>query len=73
NIFNYPVEDIVAGSQLKVKVRVFDPEKTRLVVGLKVETERIERESYNKFMKAQDKLTNNFGDLLANKFKDSHK
>ncbi|MGD9886988.1 MAG: (d)CMP kinase [Bacilli bacterium] len=73
NIFNFPLENIVVGGQLKVKVRVFDPEKTRLVVGLKVETERVERESYNKFMKAQDKLTNNFGDLLADKFKDSNK
>ncbi|MGD9604525.1 MAG: (d)CMP kinase [Bacilli bacterium] len=73
NIFNFPIENIVVGGQLKVKVRVFDPERTRLVVGLKVETERVERESYNKFMKAQEKLTNNFGDLLANKFKDSNK
>lgn len=73
NIFNTPAEAIAVGGTLKVKVRVFEADKTRLVVGLKSDTEKVERESYGKFMKAQEKLTNNFGDLLASKLKDSNK
>lgn len=69
NISNYN-EPIEVGKALKVKVRVFDPEKTRLVVNLRIETEHIERESYSRFMKpAQEKLSNTFGDLLEEQLK----
>ncbi|MDD3999698.1 MAG: S1 RNA-binding domain-containing protein [Bacilli bacterium] len=60
---------VAEGDVLKVKVRVFDPLRTRLVVNMRAEFERQERETYGKFMKSQDKLSNTFGDLLEDQLK----
>ena len=72
NIYNYPVDSITEGSTLKVRVRVFDPEKTRLVFGLRVEFERPEKD-YGKYMKSQEKVSNTFGDYMSEKFKSGKK
>ncbi len=60
---------VAEGDVLKVKVRVFDPIRTRLVVNMRAEYERQERETYGKFLKNQDKLSNTFGDLLEDQLK----
>lgn len=63
---NVNVEELVAGKEIKVKVRVFDPEKNRLVVSMKDAEERVEKENFNKYMKSQDKMTNTLGDYFNN-------
>ena len=72
NISNYN-EPIIEGNTLKVRVRAFDPANTRLIFTLRVDYERVPREAYGKFMKSQDKLTDNFGDLLEKQLKNFKK
>lgn len=64
-------ETVSEGDVVKAKVRVFDPQKTRLVVSMRAEQERQEREAYGKFMKTQtqEKLSDTFGDLLEDQLK----
>ncbi|MDD4076951.1 MAG: S1 RNA-binding domain-containing protein, partial [Bacilli bacterium] len=69
SIANYH-EEISIGTELRVKVRVFDPKRTKLVVNLRAETERHPRNSFRQHQKTQDKLTNTFGDLLKSQLKD---
>lgn len=67
-----PAQDTVSeGDVVKAKVRVFDPQKTRLVVSMRTEHERQEREAYGKFIKAQtqEKLSDTFGDLFEDHLK----
>lgn len=54
------------GEVIKVRVRAFEANNTRLIVQLRHEQERFqEREVYGKFTKQpQEKLTSSFGDLL---------
>ena len=61
-------ESVVSGTQLKVKVRVFDPNKQRFIVSMRdaEEPQQREEKSYNKYVKSQDKMTNTFGDYIAN-------
>lgn len=60
---------INVGEKLRVKVRVFDQHRTKLVVNLRVEPER--RPSLAHHAKPQqEKLTDNFGDLLKSQLKD---
>ena len=61
---NANLEELVAGKEIKVKVRVFDPEKNRLVVSMRDAEEKVEKENFNKYMKSQDKMTNTLGDYL---------
>jgi cytidylate kinase len=68
SIYNYN-EPINEGDTLKARVRVFDPQRTRLVVNLRAEVERQERETYGKYMKNQEKLSNTFGDMLEDQLK----
>ena len=63
---NANLEELVAGKEIKVKVRVFDPEKNRLVVSMRDAEERVEKENFNKYAKSQDKMTNTLGDYLNN-------
>lgn len=64
-------EHLSEGDVVKARVRVFDPEKTRLVVGIKTEQEKQPRETYGKFLKneTQDKLSDTFGNLLEDHLK----
>ncbi len=61
-------ETIVAGSQLKTKVRVFDANKQRFIVSMRdaEEPQPREEKTFNKYVKSQDKMTNTFGDYIAN-------
>ena len=68
SIYNYN-EPINEGDVLKVRVRAFDPQRTRLIVNLRGEVERQEREIYGKYMKSQEKLSNTLGDLLEDQLK----
>ena len=61
---NTNVNDLTVGKEIKVKVRVFDPEKNKLIVSMRDAEERVERENFNKYMKSQDKMTNTLGDYL---------
>lgn len=60
-------DSIQAGEVLKTKVRIFDAAKGRLVVNMNEAEERVERENYSKYMKAQDKISNTLGDYLKEK------
>ena len=61
-------ETVVAGTTLKVKVRVFDANKQRFIVSMRdaEEPQPREEKTYNKYVKSQDKMTNTFGDYIAN-------
>ena len=61
-------DSVVAGTVLKVKVRVFDPNKQRFIVSMRdaEEPQQREEKSHNKYVKSQDKMTNTFGDYIAN-------
>ena len=61
-------ESVVAGSTIKVKVRVFDANKQRFIVSMRdaEEPQPREEKTYNKYVKSQDKMTNTFGDYIAN-------
>ena len=61
-------DTIVAGSQIKAKVRVFDANKQRFIVSMRdaEEPQPKEEKSFNKYVKSQDKMTNTFGDYIAN-------
>ena len=61
-------ETVVAGSTLKAKVRVFDANKQRFIVSMRdaEEPQPKEEKSFNKYVKSQDKMTNTFGDYIAN-------
>lgn len=59
------VESIQIGETLKVKIRALDTAKAKLVVGLNDAEEKIEKENYSKYMKAQDKISNTLGDYFA--------
>ncbi|MDD3170993.1 MAG: S1 RNA-binding domain-containing protein [Bacilli bacterium] len=50
--------------EIKVKVRVLDSEKNKLVVSMRDAEERIEREIFKSTMDLQDKMSNTFGDYL---------
>lgn len=58
--------EVKVGAELKVKVRALDTQKSRLVVNLNDAEEKIEKENYSKYMKAQDKISNTLGDYFAN-------
>lgn len=58
--------EVQVGAELKVKVRTLDAQKSRLVVNLNEAEEKIEKENYSKYMKAQDKISNTLGDYFAN-------
>ena len=64
-IANYH-EEIAVGSMLKVKARVFDPRRTKLVVNMRIEPER----RVAPRARQQEKLTDNLGDLLKSQLKD---
>lgn len=57
--------EVQIGAELKVKVRTLDTQKGRLVVNLNDAEEKIEKENYSKYMKAQDKISNTLGDYFA--------
>ena len=59
------VESVQIGETLKVKIRALDTAKAKLVVGLNDAEEKIEKENYSKYMKAQDKISNTLGDYFA--------
>ena len=58
---------LVEGQEVTGKVRAFEPERTRLIITLREDSERVapkeNRKEFNKFMK-NDKVTNTFGDFL---------
>ena len=65
---NVPKDTVLAeGQEVSGKVRAFEPERTRLIITLREETERVapraDKKEFNKYMK-NDKLTNTFGDFL---------
>lgn len=64
-IANYH-EEIAVGSMLKVKARVFDPRRTKLVVNMRIEPDR----RVAPRARQQEKLTDNLGDLLKSQLKD---
>lgn len=74
NIVNYD-KPINVGESLKVRVRVFDAANTRLIVQLRTEQERVEREVYGKFtqQQPQEKFSSTFGDLLEAQLKKKNK
>ena len=61
-------ETVAAGTVLKTKVRVFDANKQRFIVSMRdaEEPQPKEEKSFNKYVKSQDKMTNTFGDYIAN-------
>lgn len=59
-------ESVQEGTVLKVKVRVFDNAKQRFIVSMRDAEEKAEKETFNKYVKSQDKMTNTFGDYIAN-------
>lgn len=57
-------KDLEIGKVVKARVRVFEPDKTRLIVHTRSE-QQPRREVYGKFVnEPQEKLTSSFGDLL---------
>ncbi len=50
--------------EIKVKVRVLDPEKNKLVLSMRDAEEKIEKEIFKSTMDLQDKMSNTFGDYL---------
>lgn len=64
-----PNEKISEGDVVEARVRVFDPQKTRLVVSMR--QERPQREVYGKYQNAepQEKLTSTFGSILEEQLK----
>ena len=61
-------ESVLQGTTIKVKVRVFDAAKQRFIVSMRdaEEPQPREEKTYNKYVKSQDKMTNTFGDYIAN-------
>lgn len=57
-------EALVPGSVVKVKVKILDPEKTKLNVGMKDAEEKVEKENYGKYMKSQEKVASTLGDFF---------
>ena len=65
---NVPKDTVLAeGQEVTGKVRAFEPERTRLIITLREETEKVspkaDKKEFNKYMK-NDKVTNTFGDFL---------
>ena len=60
-------DSIQLGEVLKVKVKIFDNNKGRLVVNMNEAEEKVERENYSKYLKAQDKISNTLGDYLKDR------
>lgn len=61
------------GQELEAKVRVFDPIKTRLVITMK-EDKSLDKNSINKYLKSQERVTSTFGDFInLDDFKKSKK
>jgi len=50
--------------EIKVKVRVLDPERNKLVLSMRDAEEKIEKEIFKSTMSLQDKMSNTFGDYL---------
>ncbi|NLT01319.1 MAG: (d)CMP kinase [Acholeplasmataceae bacterium] len=50
--------------EIKVKVRVLDPERNKLVLSMRDAEEKIEKEIFKSTMNLQDKMSNTFGDYL---------
>ncbi len=57
------MDKVIPDAEIKVKVRVFDADKQRLIVSMRDAEEKIEKENYNKY-KSTDKMSNTFGDYL---------
>lgn len=55
--------ELLAGSQLNAKVKVFDPSKTKLIITTKEDVVP-EKTLVNKYLKTQEKVTSTFGDFL---------
>ncbi len=61
---NYPQgTTFTVGQVIDAKVRVFDREKTRLVITLK-EDNTLDKNSINKYLKSQERVTSTFGDFF---------
>ena len=45
---NTNINDLTVGKEIKVKVRVFDPEKNKLIVSMRDAEERVEKENFKK-------------------------
>lgn len=60
-------DSVKVGETLKVKIRVLDTNRGRLVVNMNEAEEKIERDNYSKYMKNQEKISNTLGDYLKDK------
>ena len=60
-------DSVQVGEVLKVKVKILDTNRGRLVVNLNDAEERVERENYSKYLKQQDKISNTLGDYLKDR------
>ena len=58
-------DSVQIGEVLKVKVKALEVEKAKLIVNLNEAEEKVEKENYSKYMKAQDKISNTLGDYFA--------
>lgn len=68
-----PGTEFVEGQELDAKVRVFDPNRTRLIITLK-EEQTLDKNSVNKLLKSQERVTSTFGDFIdLEEFKKSKK
>ena len=60
-------DSVQVGEVLKVKVKILDTNRGRLVVNLNDAEEKVERENYSKYLKQQDKISNTLGDYLKDR------
>lgn len=64
---NYPQgTTFEVGQTLDAKVKVFDREKTRLIITLKEEN-TLDKNSINKYLKSQERVTSTLGDFFESK------